>query len=163
MSNFIRLIKKVENNNLSIPTKRVAAYLRGLAYNSLTWRLSCGKTETELKTGLTVAEVELLKVMIGHSSNSTTGLETGVLLTRDGTVAVGHVITGIDCGGFNRDTQVTIAGIIGLTSISIIYSKRQSLGISARQLSYTTRTRSCFLCLVRPEVGTAPRVREFTV
>ena len=116
MSNFIRLIKKIESNNPSVPTKRVSSYLRGLAYNGLTWRLSCGKHETDLKTGLTNAETDLLKTMIGHDSNSATGLEKGVLLANAGSVAVGHVITGIDCGGFNRDTHVTTAGAIGLTS-----------------------------------------------
>ncbi|KAI0212803.1 hypothetical protein LSAT2_002250, partial [Lamellibrachia satsuma] len=96
----------------------VAAYLRELAYNNGMWALTCGTTLTGTvwRTGLTDKEIALLKAMIGHNSDSSTGLEKGLLLTRDGTVALGHVITGIDCGGFNRDTHVTTAAIVGLTS-----------------------------------------------
>ena len=123
MSNFIRLIKKIEQPGGWFGFKltsmeRVAAYLRELAYNNGMWALTCGTTLTGTvwRTGLTDKEIALLKAMIGHNSDSSTGLEKGLLLTRDGTVALGHVITGIDCGGFNRDTHVTTAAIVGLTS-----------------------------------------------
>ena len=116
MSNFIRLIKTIEDNNPSISTERVSIYIRGLAYNGLKWWATCGTYSTELDTGLSSTDIQVLKAMVQHNANSTTGIETGLLLAKDGTVAIGHVIAGIDCGGFHRDTHVTIVALAGLTS-----------------------------------------------
>ena len=105
MSGFIELVRKIEGYNTSTTTRMVAAYLRELAYSSYAWHKSCGKPE-EFTTGLTNAETNLLNSMVGHHSSSSTGLEVGVILTHKETVAIGHVMAGIDCGGFNRDTHV---------------------------------------------------------
>ena len=118
MSNFIRLIKKIEDNNPSISTERISSYIRGLAYDGLKWWATCGTYWTKLETGLSSTDIELLEAMLKHHGNSSTGIETGVLLAKDGTVAVAHVITGIDCGGFHRDTHVTTAALV-------IYFKRE--------------------------------------
>ena len=86
----------------------MAAYLRRRGYSGLNWIVACGTLGgTVYKTGLDDAEITILETMMGHKYNATTGMETGVALTRDGTVALGHVIAGIDCGGFNRDTSVS--------------------------------------------------------
>ena len=92
MSNFIRLIKKIEDNNPSISTERVSIYIRGLAYHGLTWWATCRTHSTELKTGLSITDIELLKAMHQHNAKSTTCIETGVLLAKDRTVVVGDVI-----------------------------------------------------------------------
>ena len=115
MSGFIDLVRKIEGHDTSTTTRMVAAHLRELTYNTLFWHISCG-TPDELKTGLDDDEKGLLKDMIDHGSSSSTGLEIGVMLTRNGTVALSHAIAGIDCGGFNRDTHVTTAAFVGLTS-----------------------------------------------
>ena len=59
---------------------------------------------------LTQAERADLTMMIQHGHNKPGTIELGVVRTdRHGTVATGHVITGISCGGFNRDTEMTIS------------------------------------------------------
>ena len=134
MSGFIDLVRKIEGHDTSTTTRMVAAYLRELAYSSYAWHESCGKPE-DLTTGLTNAETNLFNSMVGHHSSSSTGLEVGVMLTQKEIVAIGHVMAGIDCGGFNRDTlvqsdeeegvkedmdnmfQSTISGNIGQTTL----------------------------------------------
>ena len=105
MGTFIELVGKIERHNSSTTTGMVAAYLRELAYKGYFWEKSCGKPD-EFTTGLNNVETKLLESMVGHHSNSSTGLEVGVILTQKETVAIGHVMAGIDCGGFNRDTHV---------------------------------------------------------
>ena len=116
MSNFIRLIKKIEDKNSSLSTERVSIYIRGIPYKGLKWWATCGTYSTKLDTGLSSMDIELLEAMLKHTTDSSTGIETGVLLAKDGTVVVGHAIAGIDCGGFHRDTQVTTVAMAGLTS-----------------------------------------------
>ena len=66
---------------------------------------------------LTKGERNDLAKMIIHGNDENTGTETGVVLTkRSGTVAAGHVITGISCGGFNRDTQLSLLKTAASTS-----------------------------------------------
>ena len=116
MTNFICLIKKIEEKNPLLSTERLSSYIRGLVYGDVSWWASCGTYFTNLETHLESKDIDLLKAMLEHKTNSSTGIEAGVLLAKDGTVAVAHVITGIDCGGFHRDTQLTTAAIAGLTS-----------------------------------------------
>ena len=116
MTNFICLIKKIEEKNPLLSTERLSSYIRGLVYGDVSWWASCGTYFTNLETHLESSDIHLLKAMLVHKTNSSTGIEAGVLLAKDGTVAVAHVITGIDCGGFHRDTQLTTAAIAGLTS-----------------------------------------------
>ena len=118
MSRFIEIVESIENNGLLTSSERVADYLRKLAYDSWYWALACGisTTGTVWSTGLNDADIAFLKKMIGHGYDVSTGVEKGVVLTSHGTLALGHVITGISCGGFNRDTRMIIPEIYGSTS-----------------------------------------------
>ena len=49
-----------------------------------------------------------LTMMIEHGSGPATS-EKGVVVDRYGSVATGHVITGLSCGGFNRYTELTMS------------------------------------------------------
>ncbi|KAI0227339.1 hypothetical protein LSAT2_022199 [Lamellibrachia satsuma] len=120
MTRFIELVGKIEDGWFFRRTssERVSAYLRLLAYDDWRWTITCGTTITGTvwRTGLDEKEIKELKALVKHSSNSTTGLETSALLTNHGNIAISHAITGISCGGFNRDTHVTTAAIVGFTS-----------------------------------------------
>ena len=116
MRRFIETVKKLEDEGWSTSAKNVASYLRKLVYKGAMWNLACGFTDTVWKTGLEESDITLLTNMMRHDYKSSTGIEKGVVLTQNGTVALGHVITGISCGGFNRDTQMTIPQIYGSTS-----------------------------------------------
>ena len=83
------------------------------------WDYVCGQFSglSMPDDALTNDERDDLAKMIKHGNNKTADRETGVVLTkRSGTVAAGHVITGISCGGFNRDTQLSFAGWMRDTS-----------------------------------------------
>ena len=77
----------------------------------LKWNYVCGQYQAHIYvSSLTKRERDDLAKMIIHGNDEKAGTETGVVLTeRSGTVAAGHVITGISCGGFNRDTQLSFA------------------------------------------------------
>ena len=122
-------------------------YLKPSLTKKVYWDQVCGQFSAlpMPEDALTSDERDDLAKMIIHGNNKTTGMETGVVLTeRSGTVAAGHVITGISCGGFNRDTQlsfaewkrdtsshldnlffVTISGDMGQTSL-LFYSHNSS-------------------------------------
>ncbi|KAI0238561.1 hypothetical protein LSAT2_010708 [Lamellibrachia satsuma] len=120
VDSFIKLVEKIEKEALLTSTPRVAAYLRLLGYSGLQWIVACGTIGgTVYITGLDDTEIKILETMMGHKYNATTSIETGVALTRNGTVALGHVIAGIDCGGFNRDTS--------LFSAELMYSTKYNL------------------------------------
>lgn len=118
MSHFIQIVESLENHGLLTSSERVADYLRKLAYDSWYWALACGisTTGTVWSTGLKDADIAFLKTMIGHEYDVSTGIEKGVVLTPHGTLALGHVVAGISCGGFNRDTYMAIPQIYGSTS-----------------------------------------------
>ena len=130
LSRFIELVKKIEEDGLFNTTEEVAAYLRRLSYDKLEWSISCGSVITDTLRDFGVlddtinllnnTEKGLLKAMLQHSSNSTTGLEVGVTLTDSGdTIVLSHVVTAISCAGFNRDTHLTSAALVGLTKKNI--------------------------------------------
>ena len=112
--------------------------------NKAKWDHVCGQfTEGSMPDdALTEKEQDDLRNMIIHDVKRS-GREVGVVLTdQDVTVAAGHVVTGISCGGFNRDTRlimvekrkgvsshldnlffVTIAGDMGQTSLQFYSNK----------------------------------------
>ena len=107
---FIELVKKLEKKDIS--ADEVANYLRKLGYDDKYWSWMCGFGWFNEVTSLNVGETTRLMNMIQHKFHYQRGKkssESGVALTRDGTVALGHVMAGIDCGGYHRDTGITIA------------------------------------------------------
>ena len=120
VDSFIKLVEKIEKEALFTSTPGVAAYLRLRGYSGPKWIVACGTLGgTVYITGLNDKEIKILEIMMGHKYNATTGMETGVALTRDGTVALGHVIAGIDCGGFNRDTYLSSIEWYGSTKYNL--------------------------------------------
>ena len=107
---FIELVKKLEKKDIS--ADEVANYLRKLGYDDKYWSSMCGFGRFNEVTSLNVGETTRLMNMIQHKFHFQRGKkssESGVALTRDGTVALGHVMAGIDCGGYNRDTSLSLA------------------------------------------------------
>ena len=131
---------KEDQSQQSVNFHRKGFYLHSrISLTWLTWWATCGTHSTEMKTGLSSTDVELLKAMHQDNAKSTTGIETGVLLAKDGIVVVGHVIAGIDCGGFHRDTHVTTAALAGLTSdIDNLFQATTSSDIGQTTLQHCT-------------------------
>ena len=117
---FIELVKKLEQQGIS--ASEVANYLRTLGYDDNNWEYLCGDRLSLKITSLNDGEKTRLTNMIQHKfhyQRFKKNSESGVALTRGGTVALGHVMTGIDCGGYHRDTSLTKASWYASTSTDL--------------------------------------------
>ena len=103
-------MEKLEQQRIS--ADKVANYLRTFGYDDMYWSWMCGGRLSLNITSLDVGEKTRLINMIQHKFHFQSGKkssESGVALTRGGTVALGHVMAGIDCGGYHRDTGISVA------------------------------------------------------
>ena len=149
MTHLVKTIEQLETKDTGKTPKEYAGYLRKFMYANLRflsrqqWNYACSQfTASSMSDeALKKKEQEDLALMIRHGNDVITGRETGVVLTKlSGTVAAGHVVTGISCGGFARETNmkaakwwagatsnmdnlffVTISGDVGQTSL-LFYS-----------------------------------------
>ena len=157
---LIEIIERLEKKVPGKTAKDYVRYLRKFMYeeedyftsyfpprptNMAKWDQICGQigAGSMPDDALDKTTKSYLGNMITHGVTRS-GREVGVVLTdQDGTVAAGHVVTGISCGGFNRDTEldivetwkrvsshldnlffVTIAGDMGQTSLQHYSEKR---------------------------------------
>ena len=111
MSHFIEIVEKLEQYGNDSP-QDYARYLRKHIYASGSKQFDyvCGQvwSGSMSNNALTQGEQADLTMMIVHGAGPATS-EKGVVHDRHGTVATGHVITGLSCGGFNRDTELTMS------------------------------------------------------
>ena len=139
---FIELLVKLEQQGLS--ARRVAVYLHMMGYDGQILSQICGSNPSPSITILTADEKATLRNMIRHKyhyQRGKKGSESGVALTRDGTVALRQVVAGIDCGGFNRDTSVQITEglpFFGFKSsrLDTLFVSTISRGIGQTALAY---------------------------
>ena len=113
LETFIALVEKIERNLKSKSkdwdAETVSNHLRVIFANGTFFNYLCKRVVSSVWDGLpsgtlTLTEYDFLHGLISHG-NSASGLEErGIVLTNNGdTLALGHVITGISCGGFRRD------------------------------------------------------------
>ena len=115
MSRFIDLVELLETRLSNNSAEEVAAYFRILSFKDkplkeeLFMRQVCGQSKTLiLPWPLSKTEEREFKEMIAREINGYVGR---VLEPEGNHVAMGQVIAGISCGGFDRDTKLTVAGI----------------------------------------------------
>ena len=114
MSRFIEMVELLETRLSDNSAEEVAAYLRILSFkvkpSKERWfmRQVCGQLTTFFNPlKLNKTEQTEFKEMIAREINGYAGR---VLEPEGNHVAMGQVIAGISCGGFDRDTELTLAG-----------------------------------------------------
>ena len=137
---FIELVQKLEQQG--IPARGVAVYLRKLGYDGQMWSEICDYNSSPSITILNTGEKATLMNMMQHKyhyQRGKKGSESGVVLTRDGTVALRQVVAGIDCGGYNRATSVYIVDSKQVR-LDNLFVSTISRGIGQTALAYYSDT-----------------------
>lgn len=119
ISNFIRLVEKLEGAYPDASTEQILDMLRAIGgYNNELWRALLDKDTlipgVRARGKLTEDDLQCLKLMMQHGGNDTAASEHGVVRDNLGQMlAMGHVVTGM-AAGKSRNHNVDLRSTQGL-------------------------------------------------
>ena len=119
MDRFIEILETIENDTDTDDSsaKAVSNQMRTIFDDRFFWEYFCFQTDKNIPpTVLNAVQYDDLKnTFIKHTDQHVNSkvVETGVARAGNGdTISVGHMAVGVSCGGFARDPDMTLAGVL---------------------------------------------------